>query len=95
VSLLLQQILVGVLVLASALFGAWRLASIGARLRVLEALDRVPGARALPGLAQLRERTLARQLSACGGCAQSAAHGTRPAAGGPAHPSARRRLPVE
>ena len=93
-SLLLQQILVGVLVLASALFSAWRLASIGARLRLLEALDLVPGVRALPWLAHLRERTLARQLAACGGCAQSAARGTRPAAGGPAHPSAGR-LPVE
>jgi hypothetical protein len=81
-SLSLQQILVGALVLASALFSAWRLASIGARLRVLEALDRVPGVRALPWLAHLREWTLARQLSACGGCAQSKAHGTRPATGG-------------
>jgi len=73
-SLLLQQLLVTVLVVASALFSAWRLASVSLRLRALTVLERLPVLRALPGLARLRERTLARQLSACGGCAQAAGH---------------------
>jgi hypothetical protein len=73
-SLLLQQILVGVVVAASAVFSAWRLASVATRLRMLQRLDAVPGVRALPWLARLRERTLARQLSACGGCSQAPRH---------------------
>ncbi|HYC10456.1 MAG TPA: hypothetical protein VEC10_12515 [Steroidobacteraceae bacterium] len=76
-SLLLQQLLVTVLVVASALFSAWRLASVRLRLRVLTALERLPVLRALPGLARLRERTLARQLSACGGCAQAGGHSAK------------------
>jgi hypothetical protein len=68
-SLLLQQLVVGVLVAACALFSAWRLATVPLRLRTLDALDAVPGVRRLPWLAVLRQRTLARQLSACGGCA--------------------------
>jgi CBS domain containing-hemolysin-like protein len=70
-SLLLQQLLVAVLVVASALFSAWRLASVRLRLRALDAVQKLPVLHALPGLARLRERTLARQLSACGGCAQA------------------------
>jgi len=76
-SLLLQQLLVAVLVVASALFSAWRLASVRLRLRALTALERLPVLRALPGLARLRERALARQLSACGGCAQAAGHSAK------------------
>jgi len=71
-SLLLQQLLVAALVVVAALFSAWRLASVRLRLRALAALEKLPVVRALPGLAWLRERTLARQLSACGGCAQGA-----------------------
>ena len=76
-SLLLQQLLVTVLVVASALFCAWRLASVRLRLRGLAALEKLPVLRALPGLARLRERTLAQQLSACGGCSQAAGHATK------------------
>ena len=72
--MLLQQVLVGVLVAACALYSAWRLASVGLRLRALAALGTLPGVQRVPWLAALRARTLARQLSACGGCTQSAAH---------------------
>jgi len=70
-SLLLQQLLVAVLVLACALFSAWRLLSVRLRLRALDALQKLPLLRALPWLSRLRARTLARQLSACGGCSQA------------------------
>jgi hypothetical protein len=67
-SLLLQQFLVGVLVIACALFSAWRLASVRLRLRALDVLGAWGlGRNAL--LVRLRERTLAQQLRACGGCA--------------------------
>lgn len=74
-SLLLQQLLVAVLVVACALFSAWRLSPVRLRLRALDALEKLPVLRALPGLARLRERTLARQLSACGGCGQAPTRG--------------------
>jgi hypothetical protein len=70
VSLLLQQLLVGILVLACALFSAWRLATVAVRLRLLAWLARAPLIARLPLMARLRERTLARQLDACGGCAK-------------------------
>jgi len=70
-SLLLQQLLVAVLVAACALFSAWRLLSVRLRLRALDALEQLPLLRALPWLARLRARTLARQLCACGGCSQA------------------------
>jgi len=75
-SLLLQELLVAVLVVACTLFSAWRLSSLRLRLRALAALEKLPVGRALPGLARLRERTLARQqLSACGGCGQAPTRG--------------------
>ena len=71
-SLLLQQLLVGVLVLACALFSAWRLATVGVRLKLLNAVARLPGVGARVGwLERLRQQTLVRQLSACGGCAKA------------------------
>jgi hypothetical protein len=68
-SVLLQQLVVGVLVAACALYSAWRLATVALRLRALDALAALPGVRRMSWLATLRQRTLARQLSACGGCA--------------------------
>jgi hypothetical protein len=82
-SLLLQQVLVGIVVIASAVFAAWRLASVATRLRMLTMLEAVPGVRALPWLTRLRARTLAAQLSACGGCSQAQRHSL------PEKPSAR------
>ena len=68
-SLLLQQLVVGVLVAVCALFAAWRLASVSLRLRALDALAALPGMRRMPWLAALRQRTFARHTAACGGCA--------------------------
>jgi hypothetical protein len=68
-SVLLQQIVAGVLVLGCALFSAWRLATVGVRLRALERLGALPLLGRTAWLARLRQRTLAQQLSACGGCA--------------------------
>ena len=67
-SLLLQQLLVGVLVISCALFSAWRLSSVRLRLRALEILADWPGLGRVSWLTRLRERTLAQQLRACGGC---------------------------
>ena len=68
-SVLLQQWLAGVLVLACALFAAWRLMSVALRLRTLDALGKLPGVARASWRARLRARLLARQSSACGGCA--------------------------
>jgi hypothetical protein len=89
-SLLLQQSLVGVLVLACALFSAWRLSSVRLRLRALDALAAWPGLRGASWLLRLRERTRARALQACGGCGGAPA-ATRGAAGPNRTPGALRR----
>jgi hypothetical protein len=73
-SLLLQQFLVGALVIACALFSAWRLCSVRLRLVALDALGAWPGLRRASWLVRLRERTLARQLRACGGCSGPPRH---------------------
>jgi hypothetical protein len=72
VSLLLQQLLVGVAVLAGALFAFWRLAPHRTRLRILARLAAVPGLRGSRLVTRLRQRTLAQQAGACGACAQGA-----------------------
>jgi len=74
-SLALQQLLVSVLVLACALFSAWRLLSVRLRLRVLERLARLRGLGSARWLARLRAAALARQLDACGGCGKAATPG--------------------
>jgi hypothetical protein len=79
-NLLLQQLLAGVLVIACALFSAWRLSSVRLRLRALETLAAVPLLRRASWLARLQERTLAQQLRACGGCGgatRAASHPTQ------------------
>jgi hypothetical protein len=70
-SLVLQEIVAGLLVGACALFSLWRLATIAARLRMLEALRSVPALGRAAWLTRLRERTLARSSAACGGCSQA------------------------
>lgn len=77
-NMLLQQLLAGALVIACALFSAWRLSSIALRLRALALLSAWPGLRGRSWLARLRERTLARQQQACGAC------GAKPTPGGKA-----------
>ncbi|HYL03728.1 MAG TPA: hypothetical protein VEU54_09965 [Steroidobacteraceae bacterium] len=74
-SLPLQQLLVGVVVGACAVFSAWRLLSLRLRLRVLETLAALPPALTAPWLAPLRARTLARLGGGCAGCAGSATPG--------------------
>jgi hypothetical protein len=69
-SVVLQDIVVGVLVAGCALFSAWRLATVRARLRWLEALAGIAPLRRAAWLARLHERTLARSTAACGGCSQ-------------------------
>jgi hypothetical protein len=76
-SLLLQQLVVGVLVIACALFGAWRLSSVRLRLRALETIAAWPALRGASWLTRLRERTRARELQACGGCAGQPGHPTK------------------
>jgi hypothetical protein len=71
VSLLLQQLAVGVVVSACALFSAWRLSSLTLRLKWLTLLERAPLLARSAWLLRLRQRTLARQLDACGGCAKA------------------------
>src|SRR5215469_3913965 len=66
-SALLQQFVVGVLVIACALFAAWRLSTARLRLRALDALGLLPMVRSASWLAALRRRTLAGLGGACGG----------------------------
>jgi hypothetical protein len=70
-SLWLQELLVALLVASCALCSAWRLASIALWLKMLAALQRLPGLNTACWLERLRQRTLARQLSVCGGCARA------------------------
>jgi hypothetical protein len=72
VSVLLQQLVVGVLVLSCALYAAWRLLSVRLRLRALAALAAVPLISRSAWLVGLRERTLGAGALACGACAGSA-----------------------
>ena len=76
-SLLVQQLVVFVLVVACALFAAWRLSTARVRLRLLATLGTLPLLRRASWLETLRRRTLAGSGSGCGGCAQ------KPGAAGP------------
>jgi hypothetical protein len=67
-SLVAQEILVGLLVAVSAIYSVWRLLSLHRRLRCLDALTALPGAGRARVLASLRERTLAKLGSGCAGC---------------------------
>jgi hypothetical protein len=74
-SAVLQQVLVAVLVTACALYSAWRLLSARLRLRCLEALAALPGARTAPWLTAARQRVLSGLGAGCGGCAQRSTPG--------------------
>jgi hypothetical protein len=80
-NLLVQQLLVGVLVAAGIVFSAWRLMSARWRLRLLDALYALPGARRAAWLVRLRQRLLSHPSLACGGCSNAdAAHAVKPGA---------------
>ena len=66
----LQQFVVGVLVIACAVFAAWRLSTARLRLRALDALGTWPLVRGTSWLVALRRRTVEGLGGACGGCAQ-------------------------
>ena len=76
-SLLLQQVLVAALVLACALYSAWRLATVRVRLRWLELLAALPALGRTRWLGELQARTRAQSTAACGGCSQAAGHKPR------------------
>jgi len=67
VSLVLQEVVVALAVVACALYSAWRLMSGSARLRTLTGLARVPGVAGSRWHTRLTRQTLAR--GGCGGCA--------------------------
>ena len=69
-SAVLQEELVAALVTACALFSTWRLLSARLRLRCLDALAAVPGARTARWLTAARRRALSRLGAGCGACAQ-------------------------
>lgn len=71
-NLLLQSLLVGVLVGACALYSVWRLLSLNARLRSLDALGTLPRFLTAPWLAVLKRRTVAQLGAGCAGCASGA-----------------------
>jgi hypothetical protein len=68
-SVLLQSVLVGVVVAACAVYSVWRLLSLNARLRLLDALGVLPAVLTAGWLAALRQRTLAQLTTGCAGCA--------------------------
>ena len=82
--MLVQQFVAGVLVIACALFAAWRLSTARLRLRALDALGTWPFVRGAAWLGTLRRRTLEGLGSACGGCAQGTASASK--ASQPRHP---------
>ena len=62
---MLQQILVVFIVVAAAMFSAWKLMPARRRLRTLLALDSWAASR--PGLARWRERSLKPRIARAGG----------------------------
>jgi hypothetical protein len=71
VSLVVQEIIVALLVVSCALFAIWRLATVRLKLRMLDALGKMPLVGGSAWLQQLTLRTRARETAACGGCSQA------------------------
>ena len=70
-----ETVVVGLIVIVSVIYSAWRLTSARFHLRVIDALGRISSA---SWVARLRNRQLAKLGSACGSCAANAklkAHG--------------------
>ena len=70
-SSVLQVIVVAAVVSVCALYSLWRLLTLAARLRTLDALARLPGVRSMGWFVRLAARTRAGGGAGCGGCAAS------------------------
>ena len=77
-SAVLQGLIVGLVVLACAIYSTWRLLSARLRLRVLDALSVLPGLKAAAWFAALRARTLSKSAGGCGSCAPAATGAASP-----------------
>ena len=64
-----ETVVVGLIVIISVIYSAWRLTSARFHLRVIDALGRISSA---SWVARLRNRELAKLGSACGSCAANA-----------------------
>lgn len=74
----LQQLLVGIIVVAAVLFAAWRLPGRATRLRYVAWMKRLSGGRGpLARLAWRLEGRLRRDESACSGCSAASDHPRR------------------
>lgn len=74
----LQQLLVGIIVVAAVLFAAWRLPGRATRLRYVAWMKRISGGRGpLARLAWRLEGRLRRDESACSGCSAASDHPRR------------------
>jgi len=71
---LLENLLVGILVAAAAVFSAWRLLSVRQRLRLLDVLEPALGKLAGSPLRVLRSRNLSRLAGGCNACAAGPRH---------------------
>lgn len=75
-SAVLQGLIVAVVVLLCALYSAWRLLSARLRMRVMDALARVPGLGAASWFQALRAHAVSRLAAGCGSCAPTATNAT-------------------
>jgi hypothetical protein len=71
---LLEDLVVGILVVASALFSTWRLLSVRLRMRVLDLLEPTLGQILGAPLRQMRSKTLALLAGGCSACAAGRTH---------------------
>ncbi len=68
----LQGLIVTVVVLLCALYSAWRLFPARLRVRVMDALARVPGLGTAPWFEALRAHAIAKLAAGCAACAPTA-----------------------
>jgi hypothetical protein len=71
-SLVLQDLLVAVVVVAAAAYSAWRLMPLSLRLKLLDLATPLARGIASAPLARLRSRTLAQLTGGCSACAGAA-----------------------
>jgi hypothetical protein len=72
VSGVLQGLIVAVLVMVCALYSTWRLLSARLRVRVMDAVARVPGIGSASWFAALRAHAVSKLAAGCGSCAPAA-----------------------